>query len=68
MLPLLFHGVMYILMICETKVDDFFPTKQFIIEGCSTIYRLDRNDMSGRNNVNNPGQFSYLPFRQVLLS
>ena len=43
MLSLLFHGVLDILMICETKIDDFFPTEQFIIEGYSTIYRLDVN-------------------------
>ena len=44
MLSLLFHGVIDILMICETKIDDSFPTEQFIIEGYSTIYKLDRND------------------------
>ena len=64
MLSLLFHGVIDILMICETKVDDSFPMKQSIIEGYSTIYRLDRNDRSGGNK----GQLSYLQFRQVLLS
>ena len=32
---------------CETKIDDFFSTEQFIIEGYSTIYRLDRNYMGG---------------------
>ena len=32
------------LMICETKIDDYFPTQQFVIEGYSTIYTLDRND------------------------
>ena len=68
MLSLLFHGVIDILIICETKVDDSFPMKQSIIEGYSTIYRLDRNDRSGGNNVDNQEQLSYLPFRQVLLS
>ena len=68
MLSPLFHGVIDILMICETKVDDSFPMKQSIIEGYSTIYRLDRNDRSGGNNVDNQEQLSYLPFRQVLLS
>ena len=68
MLSLLFHGVIDILMICETKVDDSFPMKQSIIEGYSTIYRLDRNDRTGGNNVDNQEQLSYLPFRQVLLS
>ena len=45
MLSLLFHGVIDIFMIFETKIDDSFPTGQFIIEGDSTIYRFDRNDM-----------------------
>ena len=31
-------------MICETRIDDSFPTEQFIIEGYSIIYRLCRND------------------------
>ena len=44
MLSLLFHGVINILMICEIKIDDFFPTEQFIIECYFPIYRLDRND------------------------
>ena len=47
MLSLLFHGVIDILMICKTKIDDSFPTEQFIIEGYSTIYRLERNDRGG---------------------
>ena len=34
-------------MICEFKIDDSFPTEQFIIEGYYTIYRLDRNDRGG---------------------
>ena len=34
-------------MICETEIDDSFPTEQFIIEGYSTIYRLDTNDSGG---------------------
>ena len=44
MLLLLFHGVIVILLISKTKMDDSFPTEQFIIEGYSTIYWLDRND------------------------
>ena len=47
MRSLLFHGVLDELMICETKIDDCFPTEQFIIEGYSTIYKLDRNDRGG---------------------
>ena len=38
MLSLLFHGVIDILMICQTKIDDSFPMEQFIIEVYSTIY------------------------------
>ena len=34
-------------MIRETKIDDSFPTEQFITEGYSTIYRLYRNDRVG---------------------
>ena len=44
MLSLLFHGAIDILVICKTKIDYSFPTEQFIIEGYSTIYRLDRNE------------------------
>ena len=47
MLSLLLYGVIDILTICETKINDFFPTKHFITEGNSTIYRLDRNDRDG---------------------
>ena len=47
MLSLLFHAVIDILMIRETKIDDSFPTEQFITEGYSTIYRLYRNDRVG---------------------
>ena len=31
-------------MIRETKIDNFFPTEYFIVEGYSSIYRLDRNE------------------------
>ena len=37
MVSSLFHGVVDIFMICETKVDDSFPTELFIIDGYSTI-------------------------------
>ena len=47
MLSLLFHAVIDILMIRETKIDYSFPTEQFITEGYSTIYRLYRNDRVG---------------------
>ena len=32
-----------ILMICETKLDDSFPTAQFLLSGFSAPYRLDSN-------------------------
>ena len=37
-----------ILMIFETKLDDSFPTAQFLLHGFSTRYRLHRNSKSGR--------------------
>ena len=36
-----------VLMISETKLDQSFPTNQFIINGFSAPFRLDRNDKSG---------------------
>ena len=32
-----------ILLVSETKVDDSFPIGNFLIDGCSTRYRLDPN-------------------------
>ena len=66
MLSSLFHGVIDILMICETKIHDSFHEKQFIIEGYSTIYRLDRNERGGEIMLIVKGQspiIRYLPFR-----
>ena len=37
-----------ILMISETKTDDAFPDSQFLIEGFSSPYRLDRTSKGGR--------------------
>ena len=37
------RGNVDILMISETKIDDSFPLTQFLIEGFTTPYRLDRN-------------------------
>ena len=37
-----------ILMVSETKTDDTFPESQFLIEGFSTLYRLDRIARGGR--------------------
>ena len=32
-----------VLMISETKIDESFPTSQFLVDGFSSPYRLDRN-------------------------
>ena len=40
-------GYIDILVLVETKVDVFFPESQFIIEGYSIPYRLDRNRNGG---------------------
>ena len=37
-----------ILMKSETKLDITFPTNQFFVQGCGTVYRLDQNDKGGR--------------------
>ena len=34
-------------MVSETKIDDSFPTDNFVIDGYSTPYRLDRNSNGG---------------------
>ena len=47
MFLLLFYGVIDILIIYGTKIDDSSPMEQFIIVGYSTIYMLDRNDRGG---------------------
>ena len=36
-----------ILMITETKLDDSFPVSQFLIQGFSILFRLDRNKNGG---------------------
>ena len=37
----------HILMITETKLDDSFPVSQFLIQGFSIPFRLDRNKNGG---------------------
>ena len=37
----------YILVLTETKLDNYFPTNQFVIEGYSKPFRLDRNRNGG---------------------
>ena len=50
--------VLDVLMIAETKLDDFFPEQQFHIEGYNIPFRLDSNRHGGelllyvRNNIN----------------
>ena len=41
------QGKIDILMISETKLDESFPTNQFLIDGFSAPFRLDRNDEGG---------------------
>ena len=36
-----------LLMVSETKLDDTFPTDQFIIDGFNAPFRLDRNGNGG---------------------
>ena len=36
-----------IIMISETKIDDSFPQNQFLMEGYSVPFRLDRNSVGG---------------------
>ena len=36
-----------ILMLSETKLDESFPNSQFLINGFSAPYRLDRNNRGG---------------------
>ena len=37
------RGNIDILAISETKIDDSFPARQFVIDGYTAPYRLDRN-------------------------
>ena len=36
-----------ILMMSETKLDNRFPTRQFLIDGYTSLYGSDRNGKSG---------------------
>ena len=46
-LKLLAHGNIDVLVICETKLDDSYPTSQFCIDGYRKPFRLDRNTFGG---------------------
>ena len=43
MLPDQIKGNIDVLLVLETKIDDSFPIRSFLIDGFSTPYRLDRN-------------------------
>ena len=34
-------------MISETKLDDSFPARQFLIDGYTSLYRVDRSGKGG---------------------
>ena len=40
-------GTVDVLMISETKIDDSFPIANFLIDGFSQPYRIDRNSSGG---------------------
>ena len=40
-------NILDILMVSETKIDDTFPKSQFLIEGFSKPFRLDRTAKVG---------------------
>ena len=40
------------LMISETKLEDSFPTAQFLLDGYSAPYRLGRNSKGGGTSIN----------------
>ena len=47
MLPDQIKGNIDVLLVSETKIDDSFPIGNFLINGFSTPYRLDRNSNGG---------------------
>ena len=44
---MIIQGNVDILVVTETKLDSSFPNYQFLIEGFSQPYRMDRNRNSG---------------------
>ena len=46
-LVVILNNTIDILVISETKIDDSFPTNQFMIPGYQKPFRLDRNDQGG---------------------
>ena len=47
MLEEVIHNKIDILLISEIKLDDTFPLSQFILEGFTPPYRLDRTELGG---------------------
>ena len=47
MLPEIVHDKLDILLVSETKVDPSFPSNQFVMDGFSFPFRLDRNSLGG---------------------
>ena len=47
MISVLIMGNIDIFFLCETKIDQTFPSSQFIIPGFTTPYRLDRSANGG---------------------
>ena len=41
------EGNIDVLLVSETKIDDSFPIRNFLMDGFRTLYRLDRNSNSG---------------------
>lgn len=48
MLSCTINNKLDLLMVGETKLDDFLSTSQYLIEGYSIPFRLDRNNNEGR--------------------
>ena len=40
-------GNIDVLLVSETKIDDSFPIRNFLMDGFRTLYRLDRNSNGG---------------------
>ena len=40
-------GSIDVMVFCETKLDDSYPTAQFVIDGFKKPFRLDRNSNGG---------------------
>ena len=54
-MKLIIPGNIDVMVIGESKLDDSYPISQFLIDGCSEPFRLDRNCNGGGGG----GGFSY---------